>query len=229
MPEVLARAIETVLPAVSQARLQEQAYELLRAAILAGRFLPGQRLNVNHLAHELRVSPMPVRAALSRLAADGLVDIQPRRGTFVARFGAADVREVFQLRRIIECAALERLDRLTDSVVAEMERIVAESASLIDGQRFRDYARYVGLDASFHRLIVGLLGNGRASEIHEGLRWPLQLTRVVSGTEHHRAPAAVEEHTAILRALKDRDAARAKEAVLCHLANSESDLLGRLA
>lgn len=217
------------LPAVNSSQLYEQVYQSLRDGILRGRFAPGERLSAVHLATHFGISQTPVRAALARLEGDGLIEISPRRGTFVARCSEKDVHEVFQLRRIIECAALEHIDRLTEGTIARMEQIVTESASLVDGQRYRDYARYIQLDAEFHRLIVALLQNDRAIEIHEGLRWPLQLTRVVSVSGYHRAPDAVEEHTAILSALKARDATRARESVLRHLTNSESDLLSRLS
>lgn len=217
-----------VLPAVNSSQLYEQVYQSLRDGILRGRFAPGERLSALQLAALYGISQTPVRAALARLEGDGLIEILPRRGTFVAQCSEKDVREVFQLRRIIECAALEHLDRLTDRTIDRMEQIVAESAALADGQKFLDYPSSLQLDAEFHQMIVEMLQSERASDIHEGLRWPEQLTRVVSVTDYHRAAAAVEEHTAILSALKDRDAPRARESVLRHLANSESDLLSRL-
>jgi len=216
------------LPAVNQIQLYEQAYELVREAILRGRFKPGQRLSADQLAKNLGVSQTPVRAALTRLEGDGLVEILPRRGTFVARFTEKDVREVFQLRRMIECAGLERLDRLPDRAIERMEQIVAESAALVDGQRFLDYSRYIQLDAEFHRLIVGLLENERASALYQGLRWPVQIMRGLSASQYQRSLDTVAEHSELLAALKERDAGRAKGILLRHLDNSEADLVRRL-
>ncbi len=219
---------EPLLLAVNQTQLYEQAYARLREAILGGRFRPGQRLPPDQLARDLGISQTPVRAALTRLEGDGLVEIFPRRGTFVARFTVRDVREVFQLRRIIESASLDLLDRLQAETLERLERIVADSAALVDGQRFLEYSHYIRLDAEFHGLIVGLLDNRRASDLYQGLRWPDQIMRALSASQEQRSLETVTEHGQILAALKVRDVARARETLLRHLDNSEADLVRRL-
>jgi DNA-binding GntR family transcriptional regulator len=217
-----------VLVAVNQTQLYERAYELIREAILRGQLKPGQRLRADHLARELAISQTPVRAALTRLEGDGLVRIVARVGTFVSEFTAGDVQEVFQLRRILECAGLDALASLSEDTLARLTETVRESAALVDGERFTDYHRYIQLDAEFHCLIVALMGNERATAIYEGLRWPLQLTLGLYRSERHRALSTVTEHANILAALKARDASLARELLLAHLAKSEADLLQRM-
>jgi len=217
------------MPPVNTAQLYQQVYDHLRDEIIRGVYRPGQRVAVEQLASELGVSQTPVRAALSRLESDGLVEILPRKGTFVTVTTAEEVCEVFQLRRIIECASLDSLGALSEELIREFDKVVVESAALVVGQRFLDYARYLHLDVEFHHLIVSLLWNQRASALYQTLRWPVQVMLALVGSDNQRSTATVAEHSEIVAALKERDAAKAKEALLRHLDNSESDLLSRLA
>jgi len=217
------------MPVLNTTQLYQQVYDHLRAEITRGVYHPGQRLVVEQLASELGVSQTPVRAALTRLQSDGLVAIFPRKGTFVTTTTPKEVREVFQLRRIIECASLESCQALSEELLCEFDQVVAESAALIDGQKFLDYTRYLQLDVEFHHLIVGLLRNQRASAFYQTLRWPVQLMLALVGSDNQRSSATVDEHREIVVYLRAADATRAKEALLRHLANSELDLLSRLA
>ena len=228
-PGELLPVLEVRMPVLNTTQLYQQVYDHLRAEITRGVYHPGQRLVVEQLASELGVSQTPVRAALTRLQSDGLVAIFPRKGTFVTTTTPKEVREVFQLRRIIECASLESCQALSEELLCEFDQVVAESAALIDGQKFLDYTRYLQLDVEFHHLIVGLLQNQRASAFYQTLRWPVQLMLALVGSDNQRSSATVDEHREIVVYLRAADAMRAKEALLRHLANSELDLLSRLA
>jgi len=217
------------MPTLNTAQLYQQVYDHLRGEIIRGVYRPGQRLAVEQLASDLGISQTPVRAALSRLESDGLVEILPRKGTFVTATTAEEVREVFQLRRIIECASLDSLSTLSAELIQEFDQVVNESAALVEGRRFLDYPRYLHLDVEFHHLIVSLLRNRRASTLYRTLRWPVQVMLALVGSDNQRSTATVAEHSEIVAALKEHDAAKAREALLRHLDNSESDLLSRLA
>ena len=217
------------MPVLNTAQLYQQVYDHLRTEITRGVYQPGQRLVVEQLASELGVSQTPVRAALTRLQSDGLIAILPRKGTFVTTTTPKEVREVFQLRRIIECASLESSGALSLELLREFERVVAESAALIDGQKFLDYDRYLQLDVEFHHLLVSLLQNQRANAFYQTLRWPVQLMLALVGADNQRSFATVDEHREILLWLKAGNLGQAREALLRHLANSEHDLLSRLA
>jgi DNA-binding GntR family transcriptional regulator len=206
-------------------QLNEQVYEVLREEIVGGKLSPGERLSLSGLAEELGVSVTPVRDALRRLSLDGLVEIQPRRGTFVSEFSTHRIREIFLSRRIIECAAAERAADIPDQAALELSESVDEIESLREEERFRDYERYIALDARFHRCIVGLLGSSLISDFYEQLRWPTQVVRGLSYSEYQRAQETVSEHAAIAQAFRRRDVAEAKAAILNHLTNAETDLL----
>jgi DNA-binding GntR family transcriptional regulator len=206
-------------------QLNQQVYELLREQILTGALTPGQRLSIGAIAKHLDISVTPVRDALRRLSADGLVTMLPRRGTFVAEFTQRTVRETFHARRIIEGASAEKLDGVSDQTVRRMEEIVDMQDSLRDGTGFTDYETHIALDTEFHRHIVDLLGNERIAKFYVELRWPMQITRGLYYTDSLRADRTVAEHRAVVEAMKKKDVNELKRAILDHLDNAEANLL----
>ncbi len=221
-------AAQPAIPGLSVSQLNEQVYDLLKAEIIKGSLRPRQRITAAGLAARLGVSATPVRDALQRLSADGLVEVSPRRGTSVSEFSARNVRETFQARRIVECAAVAEASHAAQSIAERLAGLLEAEAVLRRGDSFADYGAHVRLDADFHRCIVGMLQCRPLSEFHERLRWPEQVLRGLSQSSYHRAEATVAEHRAICAAIAERDVGRAREAVLAHLRNAEADLLRRL-
>src|ERR1039457_4290391 len=88
-------------------RLVDAVYQSLRQAILDSSIPPSERLNVEELAQKLGVSLTPVRHAVQQLATEGLVEIKPRSGTFVTQLSAQNVEETLEIRRALECLAVE--------------------------------------------------------------------------------------------------------------------------
>src|SRR5579883_1759646 len=115
--------------------LAGHCYATIREGILRRRFLPGERLVPDDLARELGTSRTPVQEALKRLALEGLVEIQPRRGTVVTRVTAKDVAELAEIRLMIEvhaaAAAVQRATRADDEtarvLVARLDEVLARS------------------------------------------------------------------------------------------------------
>ena len=105
----------TVLAKIEQRRAVDEVYERLREAILTKQFSPGQRLDTEAIAQQLGVSLTPVRSAIELLAADGLVDVQPRSGTFVTTLSAQDVENTLDIRCALECLAAQGVSAGPDS------------------------------------------------------------------------------------------------------------------
>jgi len=138
-----------------------RAYEIIKSGIVEGRFAPGQRLKEEELTLVCDVSRTPVREALRRLASEGMARLLPMHGAQVAPMGVRDLRELYELRAMIEGKAaalaayqmsvenLEALSRLAD----EMEAAAAarEPAAL----------RIAAANAEFHRRIINAGGSGR--------------------------------------------------------------------
>jgi DNA-binding GntR family transcriptional regulator len=216
------------LDSLNVSQLHEQVYALLKEEILKGSFVPGQRLSINVISKSLGISVTPVRDALQHLDADGLVDIIPRRGTFVSDLSQKAVKEIFQIRRILECASADKLAEAPQQVIENIQAVANEESLLREGDQFRDYLRHIDLDEKLHQLIVGLLNNARLSEIHDELRWPLQVTRGLLSTNYRRAARVVAEHAAIVQAFVERDEPKAKRAILAHLESAEAYLLNHI-
>src|SRR4030095_4777219 len=92
---------------INQTKISEQVYDYLHGAIMTGRYAPGERLNLDELGERLRVSEMAGKEAIGRLASEGLVDIQARRGTYVSRIDPRELAETFEVRRALEVLAGE--------------------------------------------------------------------------------------------------------------------------
>lgn len=220
----------THLPrAIEQDGLSEQIFERLRDAILDGALSPGQRLSAQELAAHFGVSTTPIRDALKRLEGDALVEIVPRRGTFVTQFSEEAVCETFQIREIVECAAADCMGEVTAEFMQGLEGIVDRMDALRDGGVYRDYPEYIKLDAQFHCSIMSLLMNKRLMETYQGLRWPAQVVRGLSRADYQRAGEGLAEHRAIAQAFAARDTVAAKRALLDHLRYARQDMLRHLA
>src|SRR5450432_2950146 len=104
--------------------LAEKAFETLHIAIVTGRLRPGARLPIEELAGVLEMSPMPIREAVRRLDADGLVENIPHRGARVTELSVTDLEEVYEARLALESLAIRRA----------AERFDAEHADAVGGR-----------------------------------------------------------------------------------------------
>ncbi|MEE8275784.1 MAG: GntR family transcriptional regulator, partial [Alphaproteobacteria bacterium] len=137
--------------------LTEQAVEEIRARIVRGDFELGAPLSENTLAAELGVSKTPVREALLHLKSEGLVSIQPQRGSFVFNMSSAEVLELGELRETLELAALRlAADRDARGLADELRAIVANMRLALDRN---DVISYRTLDADLHRAFFEHAGN----------------------------------------------------------------------
>lgn len=155
--------------------LTEQAAEALRARIIRGSLELGEPLSEITLAAELGVSKTPVREALMQLKRDGLVEIRPQRGTFVFTMTADQVRQLSELRAILEAAAFRlAMARGRDALVAAWADIVPRmQAALAEG----DAERYRSLDGEFHRVLFELAENPYLFEAFAGISFRVQALR----------------------------------------------------
>jgi DNA-binding GntR family transcriptional regulator len=196
----------------------EHTISAIRRAIRDGRYAHGQRLVVADVTKALGVSAGPVREAIRRLTGEGLVEVTPHRGASVRAFRSKDVREIFQVREVIEGLA----SRLAAEHIAVADHQAALQASLaemreIAGNPDKDYIRH---NQSFHELIYRMSGNERVRETATQLTLPIYQLRVhyMIGREYRRNSAA--EHELIAEAIFDGDGARAERMMRNHIRNS---------
>ncbi|BDP43595.1 GntR family transcriptional regulator (plasmid) [Deinococcus aetherius] len=124
---------------------------MLRDEIVRGTFEPGERLRLEDLAQRFEVSTMPIREALSTLESEGLVTIQPHRGAQVTRFSADEIREIYEMRAVLEeLATVKAVPNLTEEDFSRLDALVAEMEHP-EGQF--DMARFSQNNMEFHRVI----------------------------------------------------------------------------
>lgn len=219
------------LQAIVQTRLTQTIYALLRDKIASHDYAPGERLRLDALAIQLGVSRTPVRDALNQLAAEGLVEIRPRHGTFVARVDPETVAELYQMRLMIDTSVGKLLARrLAPGQLRTLGRLLDKLVKLVDGDTYVDFGAYLECDRAFHSAIVRLLGNSRLTALYEEINLPLWLVRAQQNAgAPHDARASLAEHQAILRALAAHDPGAAAEAMAAHIESSLGKLGVQLA
>lgn len=204
--------------------LSDRVYQVLRTQILSGKLAPGQRLSLDEFAQYFKVSITPVRDALRQLSSDGLVELQPRRGAFVTQPTWSHVEEVYQIREILECAAVEFVIRRGGEALREMEQLVEEIIGTTVGEVHSDYLAYIRLDQRFHQFLIDCVGNKKLSEIYAGLRSHTLVTLALYSSADQRATDTLSEHEAILDALRRGDVVAAQSALRTHLRNAKAEI-----
>ncbi|MGI5834934.1 MAG: GntR family transcriptional regulator [Chloroflexota bacterium] len=195
--------------------LKEQAYNLVKAAILRGEFAAGVVFSQDQLSQWLGISRTPVREALLELQGEGLIRMLRGRGVEVVSLSSKDAREIIEIRKGLEGhAAALAASQSTHSMIEQLEAELSIQMSL-SAQDKR--SEFLESDRSFHRIIVGGTGNRRMQEMVEDLRD--QFMRV--GTQalwlRGKMQDVIAEHRSIFTALSQRDQSAARHAMLNHL------------
>lgn len=204
------RSIRTV----NRGGATQRVTDALRTAIVSLAFEPGYALDKKQLCERLGVSRFPVSEALSRLHAEGLVEIQPQRGTMVSLIRLADARENMFLRQAIETQAVRLLAATIDSeILAALRTNIAEQHKAAEAD---DVDSFQDLDKAFHGILLSALGFPRAKATAEAARSALDRVRRLTATPD-RISETMVEHERIVEALANRDAEEAANAMFDHL------------
>lgn len=195
--------------------LAGRVYHSLKQAILSLRLRPGAILRKGEICAQLGISRSPVSEAVTRLAAEGLVDVVPQAGTFVSRLSMDEIREGAFLREALELAAVERVaDTVTEDQLVRLRRILRVQEALVaDG----DFAGFHAQDAAFHETILSCTGFRRLAHIAETSWLQVNRARQLVLPNPGRVTDTVEEHRRILAALEARDPRAARDATRTHL------------
>jgi GntR family transcriptional regulator, rspAB operon transcriptional repressor len=214
------------LARIKNQRASDEVYESLRQAILTHVFLPGQRLQIQDIAAKLGVSLTPVRQAIQRLSTEGLIEVQPRSGTYVASLSATDIEETFDIRCALECLAAEKaVERITDEELRHLrELLVALQKPAQEEEAIRQHEAD---NYEFHATLLRAAGNRRLMDMVESLKANIQMTRVhqVEGYRGDRFAQEQIEHEAIYRALEARDSAALQTALRRHILRAKESLI----
>jgi DNA-binding GntR family transcriptional regulator len=207
-------------------RASDQAYQRLRDDILSWRLAPGTPLSEIELAARLGVSRTPLRAALARLALEGLVDTTRGRTGIVPDMSAGNVAELFELREALETQAARLAARRRDPAV--FESLVADFARAGETLTASGIDAYYEVIAAFDRAIDDAVGNPAFRTALDGVRTHLVRARRMAADNPERLLRAADEHRLICEAIRDGDEALAASATAVHLRASLTAILATL-
>jgi DNA-binding GntR family transcriptional regulator len=221
-----ASSAQTAASSVSGGANAESIAENIRAAILEHRIAPGAKLTEAQLCEVFAVKRGTVRQALAQLASEKLVDLEPNRGAFVASPTPQEVHEVFEMRRIIELAVVERIAHGNGT-----RRLKSISATIGRERRAfenRDFSAWIRLSGEFHTELAALTGNTVLCDCLSGL---VARSTLISALYESlgKSSCSFEDHEEILAALDAGDAAKAAELMAQHLRDVELKMLERPA
>ena len=213
---------------ITQPSLDEVVYRFLREAILLPDGLSaGERIDEQGLAGRLGVSRTPIREAIRRLEAEGLVKRAPRRGAFVVDFSPTVIDDLFSVREVLEgLAARLAATRALEAEITLLQEVFRRYA---DAVRARDIGAILQEDVRFHDLIAGASRNERLLATIRMFRDQLQLLRARSVAVAGRSEKSYQEMGRILDAVVRRAPAEAEEAMRLHIRGAQQDVLRALS
>lgn len=196
--------IEQVFESLGRERAAEQVVAKIRDAITSGRLRPGDRLMQDELAGHLGVSRMPIREALRRLEAEGLVTLQPYRGATVAQLSVQELREIYEIRIALETLALRvGVPEMSPGTIQAMEGVLRRLDEEPDAEA------WLALNGEFHSLLYEASQRELLLETIQNLRNKSDRYLRLFAAHRDRTAQAQEEHWALFRACR---AGRAEEA-----------------
>lgn len=209
---------------IKRASLAEQAYSLLKKAIISGKLAPKTELTEEKLASDLGVSRTPLREAIRKLAMEGLINLNKGKPATVATFTKEDSLEFMELRRLLEVYNIERIISKNDVYfISELEDNLQEQMKAISNDDFQEFIDY---DRKFHLILASQNENDKIKElIHQMNTGINRAFLVLSNTVHMSAIEAYDEHERITAAIKNQNLELAKSEMTEHLNNVEERFL----
>ena len=199
--------------------LAKMAYEAIRKSILSGQWKIGELYNEKAIAADLGISRTPVREALLELASQDLIIFLPRRGLMVNRFTRRDVDEIFELRKAIELAAVEKITATSPPFdLFEIEESLLSQRKAV---KQKDYLAFMEADRLFHTRFSELTNNRRLIAILDNIRDMIHVMGAKALALEGRAIEVIGEHQTIFEAVKKGNIEEARRAMAYHLEQSK--------
>lgn len=195
--------------------LHDEVADRIRDLIIEGRLKPGERIDEASLVEQLGVSRTPFREALRTLAAEGLVDIRPSRGTHVRALSPEEVLSMLEvlgeLERLAGRLAVERADD------AALDELIDIHETMMTRYAARERLEYYKLNQRFHSRVAELSGNPTLIEVQANIQARLKRIRFIGNRDADKWAAAVADHEGMAEAIRARDGAALGERLHGHL------------
>ncbi|GLU53387.1 GntR family transcriptional regulator [Dyadobacter frigoris] len=200
--------------------LASKAYNELRRKILSNQLVSGSRLKEDTWAQKMEVSRITVREALTRLMGEGLIVFGEKGGFFVKSLNADDIKEIRQLREVLELGALRLAFQSIDKEkIKKLEEICDDFSAMVRGGYFGGACE---ADVKFHEMLIDCSKNEKLKELYRTSNIPL-FHQKLGQTQTHMDDYELTdaEHRQIVEALKSNDLPSAEEALSRHLIRGE--------
>jgi len=201
--------------------LAESAYAQIKASMFDFELLPGDRFSESEVADRLKMSRTPVRDALYRLEREGYLQVHVRVGWSVRPYDFSRFEDFYDLRRILEEAAVVRLCEQSERPGLDA---LGEIWLVPELDRITDLKRIAALDESFHTELVSSAGNAEIARCHQEVTERIRIIRRLDFTQAHRIHATYEEHARILNAVIRRRAGEANRLLRSHIESSKAEV-----
>ena len=206
--------------------LRDVVFTTLRRAIITGEFTPGERLMEVSLARQLGVSRTPVREAIRKLELEGLVTMIPRKGAQVSHITEKSLRDVVEVRMVLEEYAVAlACERITSANCKELARLHQEFSLAVEKGDVLDIAEK---DERFHDAIFRATDNDRLISIINSLREQFYRYRLEYVKDISQWSTLVNEHLALLNAIREGRKQKAAAIMKTHLTNQLDEVIARL-
>lgn len=206
--------------------LRDVVFNTLRRAILRGELKPGERLMEIQLANKLGVSRTPIREAIRKLELEGLVLMVPRKGAEVAEITEKNLRDVLEVRCALEELAVQLVcDRIDPE---RMQQLLDAAAHFRDILGTADITELGEADEAFHDVIFQATDNRRLIQLLNNLREQMYRYRIEYLKKKECYPQLLEEHAAIIQAIREHDKAKATEITVQHINNQVDTVVDTL-
>ena len=197
--------------------LRDVVFNTLRQAIITGEFAPGERLMEIALANRLGVSRTPVREAIRKLELEGLVKIIPNKGAYVTGITPKDVQDIYMIRSILEgMCARWATEHITPEQIEQLEEIVLLSEFHLKKDKDK-VVQVSDLDGKFHHVLYEASNSRIMEHTLSDFHKYVKMARMLSVGAKNRAEKSIEEHKAILEAIKKGDADEAERLANLHI------------
>jgi DNA-binding GntR family transcriptional regulator len=210
-------------PPVHRSRADE-VYQQLKRDVADFTLVPGDRFTETEISERLGVSRTPVRQALFRLQQEGFVEVLFRSGWRVLPFDFKRFEELYELRMLLEVAAVHQLC----SGDTRVDRTVLDQLSAIwlvlPVARSSDMAQVAGWDEAFHCSLVAAAGNVETARVHQDVTNRIRIIRRLDFTRPLRIAATYDEHGAILKAIEHKRSDKAALLLRAHIQTSQAEV-----
>ena len=211
-------------------KLSTRVAEYLKRQIFLGNYQGGDHILEKEIADELDVSRAPVREAIQNLEKRGLLKTIPRRGSFVESFAEEDIKEIFEIRIMLEGRVLDTLineDLLSEEDYVQLEKIIDDMVEIVR-QNLNEREKIVELneaDIAFHKYLWRKSERELTRDLLDRIYNQLKLAMIVDTKMEDDLESSARDHQEIISALKNRDSEAAQKALIDHIVSFKKELM----